>query len=237
MHGPAVDNWRDLGLGGFATAILLFECLYMIRRRTSARPFGTAARALKVHVAAGSILWPVVIVHAGLSMPAGALGWWLQALVGVSVISGIAGLVLERRLPRQLIPVVRPETSQGREDAERLQRESAAAALGAPPALAAFYERDLVPVLAAPLRPWRISRHGSAQQAHLIDNLRHVARFLSDADREKAKTLEHALAVRFDLDTRRTLEWQLQAWLWVHVPTSLLLVALVLWHLYAVCAW
>jgi hypothetical protein len=238
--GPRVPgDWWGLAAGGAATALIALDLLYAGRRRLAARPFGTAAIALRVHVAAGVLTIGFVLFHAGLRLPAGWLGRLLDLSLLTSVLTGALGLALERAVPPRLARLEGAATAEPATNAaaRALADEGARAAEGATERLAAAYRRDFAPLLSQPVRVWRHLVRPAGQRELTAERVRHVSLFLPVEDRARAETLARVLADRFDLDARAAGQWLVRAWLTVHVPASTLLVALLMWHLYAVWAW
>ena len=53
---------------------------------------------------------------------------------------------------------------------------------------------------------------------------------MSEREREKLLQLQSLFETKLEMDAHFTLQWTLRAWLYLHVPTSLLLLALVVVH-------
>jgi hypothetical protein len=94
---------RGLGLAfGFVAALgFVFEMVYPARR-PRARPLGTARAWVQAHVYLGVLAFLAVLVHAGLSWPNGAMGWWLLVLGAWTTLSGLVGVWLQKSIPRAM---------------------------------------------------------------------------------------------------------------------------------------
>jgi hypothetical protein len=116
-RGLAVNEWWFWA--GVAAALLCFaQLLYPLRRPLMARPFGTARRALQFHIYGSSVMFVLVLVHAGIAWPAGWLGRALLVVTAWTVASGLAGVWIQRRVPGRLLE--HGGSGAGRTGSERL---------------------------------------------------------------------------------------------------------------------
>ena len=67
-----------------------------------------------------------------------------------------------------------------------------------------------------------------------LKEFRYLESFLSDDEREKLAELRGLLRSKFEFDAHYTLQYALRIWLYLHVPTSLLLLAFVIVHVFSV---
>ena len=100
--GNSGDRW-GLGFGMAAALLGVLQFLYPLRRRTLARPFGTAVRALRFHLGSSTVMFVCVLAHQGTAWPSGWMGVALLSLSGWAVVSGLAGRVIQRAVPPMLI--------------------------------------------------------------------------------------------------------------------------------------
>ncbi|WP_145091046.1 hypothetical protein [Anatilimnocola aggregata] len=109
---PGGSSLVGLTYGVLAAAIIVFECLLVVRKtslfRTS-RWLGSAQFWMKAHIWLGLLAVPLVIMHSGFDW-----GGWLSSLVaGVFALvtaSGIYGLYMQNIIPRRLLELVPDET-------------------------------------------------------------------------------------------------------------------------------
>ena len=94
---------RGLGLvfGIFAALAFVFEMSYPARR-PAAKPLFTAKNWIQAHVYLGVVALLAVVVHAGLTWPKGAFGWWLFVLSVWTTLTGLLGVWLQKWIPSAL---------------------------------------------------------------------------------------------------------------------------------------
>lgn len=235
--------WRPGRIGGLTFGVLaallfLNAGLYPMRRRWRARPLGTAQRWLHLHVYGSALAMLFVLLHMGLQWPAGTMGWLLFGLSAWTTATGFAGLWLQRLIPFLLANRLNMEGIYERIPAmiERLAAEADDLMKGAPDVFARAYQGEIRPLLAAP----RVSISWLAGPAPardaLLRPLTNLRPFLEAGDRARADDLEAILQDKVDLDAQLSLQRILRAWLLLHVPAAVLMLALIAVHLAAVVA-
>lgn len=225
-HDPVAsgDAW-GLAFGIAAAFVVGVQMLYPARRRLMARPFGTARQALRWHVAGSLLAGVLVLAHQGLRWPGGLFGWLLVAATWSAIGSGLVGLWLQSSLPRRITAHVGQTVRPVRDTLGQLGEQAAQLVRGAAPAHEAWYTRDVAPLFAAPLP------RGRAGEAAVIERVLQGAP--ADASALVAP-LRALLDERAQLAARSSIERLLAAWTFVHVPASLALLALLVWHVLAV---
>jgi hypothetical protein len=234
-------TWQPGRIGGlvFGTlAALLFlnAGLYPLRRRLRARPWGTAQRWLQIHVYGSALAMLFVMLHMGMRMPAGTMGWLLFGLAAWTTATGFVGLWLQRSIPLQLASRLTVEALYERipEVVKTLAAEADALMNGAADTFARAYGKDIRPLLAEPRASitW-LTGQGPSRDA-LLRPLNDIRQFLNDGDRARADDLETILQDKIDLDAQLSLQRILRTWLVLHVPAAMLLLGLLAVHIAAV---
>lgn len=237
-----IDSGNGWGLayGIAAAALLVLGSVYGLRRRTMARAtrhgLGSARSWLLAHLYGGLLFLLFMLMHSGFALPDGLLTWALWLLAWWTVASGLAGLALQRWLPRALgsglgtevlyerIPELVAEI---RDKAERL------AARCSEPVQALYGERVAPTLETAKRRPIYFLDITGGKQAHLKE-FDYLAKLLPDVERRKLRRLAELYKTKMQIDAHYTLQGALRWWLWLHVPTSFVLLLLLALHVFAV---
>lgn len=236
---PPGSGW-GIGFGIAAGVLLLAAALFGIRRRTvraAARwRLGRSSAWLTVHLYGSVLFLVLMLLHTGVRLPQGVLGWALWALSLWTVASGLIGLGLQRWIPRALTSGLSLEVLYERIPelvAEIGQRAEALAAEAGGP-VQALYGRQLAPALAGPRREliyFLDVTGGSRSRLREIDYLR---RLLPAEEKEKLGEIERLYRAKLEMDAHYTLQPALRWWLFAHVPPSLILLGLAFVHLFSV---
>lgn len=225
-------------LGIVATLLLLVSAAYGVRRRmmrffTRVR-LGRAHTWLRLHIACGVLFLVALGFHAGFDLPGGLLNRTLWLLSLWTVASGFLGLAVQRTVPRILSASAAVEVNYDRipdlvdeirRRAERLSEESETPVRN-------LYRRSLAPMLAAPERNLSVLLDAGGRR-RTLDPVDRLQSLLPDDQRARLSQLEALVRTKLDLDTHYTLQQVLRGWLWLHVPTSALLLVLVAVHVVA----
>ena len=233
--------WRPSRVGGLLFGILaavLFvnAALYPWRRRWNTRPLGTAQRWLQLHIYGSTLATLFVLLHIGWRWPAGTMGWLLLLLSIWTTVTGLAGVWLQRTVPRVISRRLTVEAIYERipELIRALVGEADALMQGAPDMLARVYTVEIRPVLDGPRTSVKWLT-GPAPAAMLmsgsVDRLRPYAK---GAERERLDDLASILQDKADLDAQLSLQGLLRGWLILHVPPAILLIGLMVVHVAAV---
>ncbi len=224
-----------LGFGVAATVALGVVMLYTGRRSLpQVRILGRTSRYLKIHLYGGALFLLLVLMHTAFRTPQGILAWWLWVLSLWVVTTGVAGLALQRWIPRLLDSGLSLEVNLQRipelVDETRVRAEHAAR--GAGEAVRSFYASELAPLMAAP-RP-RVAeglglRGSGPGRVREFERLRTT---LSGEARSSLDELQRLYRVKLEMDSHYGLQRILRGWLWLHVPTAVVLVALLVLHIF-----
>lgn len=233
-------NVWGLSYGAAATVLLLVAGVYGARRRVmrlaARRRLGRASVWLPVHTFTGTLFLLLVLMHSGFRLPEGWVTWGLWLLSFWTVLSGFFGLALQRWIPRRLTSGLSIEVhfdripelvDESRSRAEKLAAESSEAVRG-------FYERRLAEAFHEPRWRWLYFLDVTGGGRTRLRELDFLAPRLADAERERLARLRELFVAKSEIDAHYTLQRTLRAWLYLHVPTTIVLIALLAVHLFTV---
>ncbi len=219
-----------LGFGVLSAFAFTIPMTYPLRRLGMAWPMRHASDWWRVHVIAGAMAFPCALLHQGVRLPAGLLGWMMMALGLWATAFGLLAVVLQRRLPALQASArltALPPADVGAA-IERLRAEAEALAADASPGLAAWYAQRGRPAFA---------REGFAWQ-RLIRRRRPSEGFIDDAmpaaDRDRALAIHRLAEDARRLEAWSDRQWALRCGVLIHVPPAIVLLALIAFHLFAV---
>ena len=236
--GPG-NPWR-LGYGAAAALLLVAISLYAVRRRMPATfgrlGLGTSRAWLRLHRHGGVLVLLLVLMHSGFHVPTGLVTFWLWALVLWAGVTGLIGFALQRWIPRVLGSGLAVEAVYERIPELigdlRTKAERLAAECSEP--VRALYARRVAPELAGPRPRWLYFVDITGGKATQLGEFDHLRRLLGADERERLGELARLYKTKLQLDAHLTLQRALRLWPWIHVPASLLVLALLAVHLGAV---
>jgi hypothetical protein len=229
------SSFWGMTYGTVATAFMVGSALYAVRRRTVRLSVGTARGWQQFHVYGGTLFMLLTFMHAAFRVPTGPMTTWLMVLSIWVFASGLLGVLIQKWIPRLLLPLrvealydrIPELVDELREKADRLAGE-----LPAP--VRDFHRRFLEPEMRAPrnrLVYFINARAGREARAREFDLLRGI---VSPEAGDRVRELEALYVTKLELDAHYTLQKALRWWLYSHVPPSLVLLALVALHIFAV---
>jgi len=224
-------------LFGFMALLALFNA----RKKLPFLPLGRAETWLQLHVYGGFFTAVLFLIHLNFRPPRGGFEITLAALFAAVTLSGIAGLLLSRELPRRLqtrggevlyekIPAIR----------HALKLEAEALALGSPggsPIIAEFYGRRLAGFFAGPQHFWPHLQESRGPINRLLADVNDLRRLLSEADAKLLDRIAELARQKDGLDYHQALQATLKLWLFVHLPFTYGLMLFTLWHIVLVFAY
>ncbi len=226
---------------GIAAALIMLGVFGIVPRRRTMRlssrlRLGRASFWLNFHIYGGTLFLLLMFMHAGMRPPVGALTLWLWILSIWTVVSGWAGFLLQRWIPRVLSSGLSievnydriPELIQDiRERADRLIETC-------DEPIRTFYQRELASVMEAPRRRliYFIDITGGIQNR--VGSLDFLRGFLNPSEKKKLAQLERLYKTKLEIDAHYTLQQALRWWLYGHVPFSLIMLVFVGLHIFTV---
>jgi hypothetical protein len=228
----AGDVW-GLTFGVLAALLMLLGALYPLRRRLLIAPLKTAQDWMQLHVYGSTLAAVFVLVHMGLHLPGGMFGWWLLGLTLWTTASGLLGVALQKWVPSLVATQLTVEVIYERipDMLEQLRAESAKTMEGASEVLQRFYDAQVRPALAGLSPSWSYvldARTGRDQRLAPFD---HIQSFVSDGDKDRLADLKSIVSEKLEIEAHYSLQRVLRAWPMLHVPPSMLLMALIVAHI------
>ncbi len=226
---------------GYALLVLMLALgMFNLKKRLVALPLGTTRAWMVAHGVMGAISIPLYLQHAGGFWPGGFYERAIALCFYIVMLSGIAGYVLERLLPRRLAHLeneviyerMPSEVFALRERVEALVvkgvRDAASDTLGR------YYLESLHWFFRRP-RFFLSHLVGSGRSARWIrGHVSALRRYLNEAERAVLDEVEQLAFRKNQLDAHFALQSLLKLWLFVHVPAAVLLIGLAFWHLLVV---
>jgi hypothetical protein len=233
--------WRPGRLGGLlfgiiAAALFVNAALYPWRRTWQTRPLGTARRWLQLHVYGSTLAMLFVLLHIGFRWPAGTMGWLLLLLSAWTTITGLAGVWLQRAVPRVMSRRLTVEAIYERipELMHALVEEADALMAGAPDTIAGAYSGEIRPALATPQASVKWLTGTPPPALAIGESIERLRPFAAGAERTRLDDLESIVQDKSDLDAQLSLQGLLRGWLVLHVPPAILLMGVLAVHVVAV---
>lgn len=216
--------------------VMLFLGLFNVRKRLSMVPLGTAATWLKLHVVLGVTLAPLFWLHTRSIWPGGLYEQLIAALFYLAFVSGLAGYVLSRVVPRRIdlidgeliLERIPAEVARVREAAREAVRAGVEAS--GHETLARQYEEALGWFFA---RPRFAASHvtGAARpKAWVEQRTRAIRDYLGSEEQDAFNALVELMHYKNRVDAHYANQRLLRLWLLVHLPLSVALIILGLWH-------
>lgn len=233
------NNW---GMGyGIAAALVMLGVFGLWPRGrgmrfSSRRHLGRTSLWLNFHIYGGTLFLLLMFMHAGMRPPVGTLTLWLWILSIWTVLSGWAGFLLQRWIPRVLssglsIEVLYDRIPELIEDI-RGRCESLIETCDEP--IQTYYKKELATAMDGPRRRliYFIDITGGIQNR--VGSLNFLRGFLNHEEKQKMDQLEHLYKTKLEIDAHYTLQQALRWWLYGHVPFSLIMLLFVCLHIFTI---
>ena len=224
----------SLVFGAVAGLLVLVQALYPARRRLFGFPFGNSQRWTQFHIYGGALAFLYILIHEGFRWPSGTMGWLLLVLAFWTTASGLAGVWLQKWVPVVMASGLSVEALFERipELIEQLQQEAASLVEGSSEMLERFYREDVQPALAgvSPSLDFLVDVRGGRER-RLAPFVR-MTPFLEEQERPRLEDLKTIFTEKLELDAQYSLQKILRTWSVIHVPPSILLLGLILFHVW-----
>lgn len=217
--------------------------LYNGRKKLPFLPLGRARNWLKLHLYLGWFVSLVFFIHIDFGIPTGVLETMMAVLFITVAGSGAFGAWISRTLPKRLtrrgeeviferIPVF---IAQLRQEADALATRSVEQTQST--SVADFYIDYLKPWFAGPRDFWQHILELNTRRYEIDQRFDTLNRYLDAGEREIAAELHAIVCKKNDLDHHHALQKVLKVWLFVHIPATYSLLALVAVHFVLVHAY
>ena len=235
-------SWLALGDPAIVTGYTLFALLLLlgmfnIRKRFSMVPIGRASLWLAFHVVAGVLAIAMFWLHTGSAWPSGLYEKILVLLFYLVSVTGIIGYALSRALPRRLAQIeieiiyerIPAELAEIREKVETLvlscteETGSDTVAQHHAETLGWFFTRP---------RFWMSHVAGGDAAGHWLRGPGSAARrYLNDSEKTYFDQIVELGMLKCLIDRHYACQGLLKKWLLVHVPLSVAVILVAVWHL------
>ena len=223
-------------------SLICFLFFYSIRKKITFLPIGKASGWLQFHSYAGLFSMMVFFQHISFKLPSGIFETTLGILFIATALSGIAGMVFSRVIPRHLtrrgeeviyerIPMF---TFKLREQAKDLVFKCTVQTGST--AVADYYQNHLAAYFFKPRRSF-FHFYGSKGYLHAMQT-RHnnFCRYLNAQELSYADQLFELVTKKYDLDFHYVLQSILKFWQFIHLPLAYALLLSIITHLMLVYA-
>jgi len=229
-----------LSYGIAATILMMGSAVYGLRRRAqriaSKYRLGTTKNWLQFHVYGGSLSLLLVLMHVGFQLPSGTLTWWLFILTLWVILSGFAGVLLQKWIPKILASGLSLEVIYERipELIEEIKQTATQLVEDCEAPVRALYSEQIAPLLEQPELKFIYYLDITGGMRSRLKEFEFLRGVLDSEEREKLDQLQALYQTKLELDAHYTLQKTMRCWLYAHVPLSLVLVVLIVWHVLAV---
>ncbi len=178
----------------------------------------------------------MVVVHSDFGVPHGWVTSWLWGLSIWTVVGGLVGRGLQRWIPGLITAGLSNEVLYERipELVADLAKRAAEISAASGPEIGDLYERSIASQLEAPKRRWRYFLDITGGTRERLRPVRYLRDKLSGEEAARLDALEDLYRAKLEIDAHYTLQQALRTWLWLHLPTSLLLWVFLALHLWGV---
>jgi len=228
--------------GWILFGLMLLLTAYNARKKLPFLPLLSSQTWLDFHVYAGWVTAVLFCIHLNFRIPTGWFESVLAALFLLVTLSGIAGLVLSRTIPKRLtlrggevlferIPSVRL----------RLQNEAEALAHKIVPdtkstIVAEFYAQHLHGFFSGRRNFWPHMVESRRPLNTLLAQIDDLNRYLGEKEREALGKISKLVHQKDGLDYHEALQWILKSWLFIHIPLTYSLLIFTFVHIVLVFA-
>jgi hypothetical protein len=223
-------------------ALMLILTAYNARKKLPFLPLGRSETWLQFHLWAGLLTVTLFLTHLDFKRPTGWFEGCLALLYLLVTLSGIAGWIFSRQIPKRLT-TRGGEVIFGRIPAIRVAVQTQAEALALTSitesrssTIADFYSQNLKSFFDKPQNLWLHileSRHPLNTLLNKIDELN---RYLNDKERHTLSQIANLVRQKDGLDYHYALQLLLKGWLFVHIPLTYSLLLFTLVHIVLVFA-
>ncbi len=233
---PGGDGAWTAAYGIAVTSMLIVALAYGARRRMPRRGPGAVHHWVQAHVYGGALFLFLLVAHTGAAAPRGALAWGLWVSSLCVVVTGLAGVFIQKWIPPALTSALSTEVHYDRipglVEGVRERAERLAAASGE--SVRKFHAANLASVLAGPRVSFVYFFDITGGVQSRLRRLDYVRRLVNEDDVGRLDELRALVRAKFEMDAHYTLQKALRWWLYLHVPPAIVLTVLVAFHVFAV---
>ena len=222
-------------LSGILSIILMVGLgFYGVRRRSMNLRWGPARMWRRLHLWGGGVFLVVMTWHGGLSFPEGHLNGWLWILTIWVVLSGLAGMAVQKWIPRTLAQGLSLDVVYERipEIVTDLHARAESLVNEGPEPLRTLYRNHLAASMAAPANNLSYFLDVTGGSRTKTSEFEFLYRHAEPEHRAVVRELESLYKTKLECDAHYTLQKALRWWMWLHLPPSLAMMVLAALHTY-----
>ena len=229
--------------GWALAAVIVFLLIFNVRKRLSAFNLGLAKIWFALHVAFGFLTIAFFVIHAGVFWPVGlyeqllAAGFWLVSLTGL--VGTLITIYFPRRLTNTGLEIVYEkipdEIYSLRVAVEEILINCAKECRETP--LQEQYSQTLAWYFRRPRFFWSYLFGGNADKAWLTRHLNSVRRYLSSDETVYLDQIQKLAERKSLIDEHFARQGIMKKWLLMHLPISILVFAMSIWHVILIYAY
>ncbi|MDJ0788534.1 MAG: hypothetical protein QNK05_17140 [Myxococcota bacterium] len=230
-------NIWGIAYGTAAATLMIGAAFFGVRRRMMHSALrlglGGSRQWLYFHLYGGLLFLLLMFMHTGFRLPEGVLGWWMWLLAVWTGLTGLLGLALQQWIPKALGSGLGLEVHYDRipELVAELRDRAEELSEGGHDPVRQLHARKVAPELAAPRRSWRYFIDPTGSIHSRLREFDYLRSLLGGEEARDVEALEGIYRAKLEMDAHYTLQWALRSWLYLHVPISLVLVAIVAVHI------
>lgn len=237
MHGGS-----PIGLLYGTLALLLIGYLlwFGVRKRSYRSRLGTLESWLQAHIYLGAFCFFLVVAHTGFRFE-DRVATALMIVFALVVISGVVGAVLYRTVPRRLTAVdanLAPDALS--DEMNQITRSMARIASNKSEPFQKIYLTLVREAVPQPLAGWRLVLGGGGKKevTRRTDDWTPMTRLVAEDEQEQLRQMlvlsRQQKELHLRLVAQRRYRNLLEAWLWIHLPLSIVMIVLIVAHLWGV---
>ena len=235
---PHGGSTIGLAYGIAGSALILLLASFGIRKRAYRSRLGTMEQWTQSHIWLGVLTAVVLVLHTGFRFNDGIAVATL-ALVGVVVLSGIAGSILYLSVPRLLTEVESNLTlDEINDQLNQLGRSMARIASGKTPPFQRIYTELMRELQPGFLAGWRLLLTRRSRKAQPTADWSNLIGLVGKDEQEELRQMLVVSRQRKELLQRLIFQQRyknvLEAWLYLHVPFTVAAIVFALVHVVAV---
>ncbi len=234
------DNGWGLFYGAFAAALLLLAALLGVRRRvmrfSSRYSFFKAEPWREFHLYGGALFLLLMLMHSGFHLPTGILNGCLFALGLWTALSGFVGWGLQKWIPKMLTSGLSIEVNYDRipELVVEIRKRAMEQISVCEDPIRGFGTEKVLPVLQRPTPRLIYFFDITGGLSSMMRECNYLSRFLPADQKQQLNNLMSLYKTKLAMDAHYTLQRPLRLWLYAHLPTSMVLLVLVVIHIVSV---
>lgn len=217
--------------------VIIFLIVFNFRKRLSVLPIIKVSHWTRLHMIQGCFCLILFFAHTKTLIPLGVNELVLSVFFYISVITGLIGYFLNKTIPRRLtesnIEVIFEKIPSVISDL-RDQVESIIIECAKENNTDTLTRHHIETLNWFFVRPRFFLDHlfGGQRGRHWVDNqVQNIQHYLNDSEKQFLMQIHQLAQYKNKIDFHYSLQSCTKAWLFVHIPVSVMMLILVIWHL------